>query len=394
MFPSIPCCEEDNLNTNLIWAELDLGAIAHNVRALKQLLAPSCRLLAAVKANAYGHGAVRVARTALASGASFLGVARVDEGIELRRAGIKEPILVLGFSPAERAGDLLEFGLTQTVYDLWTAEALSQAALARGRQLTIHLKLDTGMGRLGIVTQAGGAELPVSQVIDSVKAIAALPGLRLEGLFTHFACADSADKAHAETQFRIFSQILDHLQAEGIRVALRHAANSAAIIDMPHTHLDLVRAGISLYGLYPSAEVDQGRIVLKPAMTLKARVIHLKQVPAGFAVSYGSIWKSPRPTRIATVPVGYADGYSRRQSNRGQMVVRGQRAPIVGRVCMDLTMLDVGHIPDVRLGDEVVVFGGEGQNGLPVDEVAAGLDTINYEIVAALTARVPRVFIE
>jgi alanine racemase len=378
------------LNTDLIWAEIDLGAIAHNVRALKHLLAPPCRLLAAVKANGYGHGAVRVAQTALANGATFLGVARVDEGIELRRAGITDPILVFGYTPPARAEDLLQFGLTQTVYDPSTAEAFSARALASGRRLTIHIKLDTGMGRLGIVSQGGGSTLPV---IEAVKRIAALPGLTLEGLFTHFASADSLAKTHAEEQFRIFSHLLQSLQAQGIRVALRHAANSGAIIDMPHTHLDLVRAGISLYGLYPSAEVNQGRVALKPAMTLKSRVIHIKQVPAGFAVSYGSTWKSPRPTCIATVPVGYADGYSRRQSNRGHMLVRGQRAPIVGRVCMDLTMLDVGHIPAVALGDEVVVFGGRGRESLPVDEVAAGLDTINYEIVSALTARVPRVFI-
>jgi alanine racemase len=378
------------LNTDLIWAEIDLGAIAHNVSALKHLLAPPCRLLAAVKANGYGHGAVRVAQTALANGATFLGVARVDEGIELRRAGITDPILVFGYTPPARAEDLLQFGLTQTVYDLSTAEAFSARALASGRRLTIHIKLDTGMGRLGIVSQGGGSTLPV---IEAVKRIAALPGLTLEGLFTHFASADSLAKTHAEEQFRIFSHLLQSLQAQGIRVALRHAANSGAIIDMPHTHLDLVRAGISLYGLYPSAEVNQGRVALKPAMTLKSRVIHIKQVPAGFAVSYGSTWKSPRPTCIATVPVGYADGYSRRQSNRGHMLVRGQRAPIVGRVCMDLTMLDVGHIPAVALGDEVVVFGGRGRESLPVDEVAAGLDTINYEIVSALTARVPRVFI-
>jgi alanine racemase len=382
------------LTEDLIWAEIDLNAIAHNVQALMRLLAPPCRLLVAVKANGYGHGAVRVAQTALASGATFLGVARIDEGIELRLAGIKQPILVFGYTRPERAGDLVRHDLTQTVYDLPTAKAYSEKAKALGRDLCIHIKFDTGMGRLGMVSQVPHIALPTTAVIESVKRIAGLPGLTIEGLFTHFACADSKDKSHAEMQFAIFSRLLHHLESEGIRVALRHAANSAAIIDMPHTHLDLVRAGISVYGLYPSNEVDRKRVALVPAMTLKTRVIHLKEVPAGFAVSYGSTWKSPRSTRIATVPVGYADGYNRRQSNRGQMLVRGQRAPVVGRVCMDLTMLDVGHIPDVAIGDEVIVFGGKGKNSLPADELAAGLDTINYEIVSALTGRVPRVYIE
>lgn len=382
------------MTEDLIWAEIDLKAIAHNVKALIRLLAPPCRLLVSVKANGYGHGAVKVAQTALDSGATFLGVARIDEGIELRLAGIKHPILVFGYTRPERAGDLVRHDLTQTVYDLATAMVYSEKASAIGRDLCIHIKFDTGMGRLGMLSQAPQIALPMTAVIESVKRIAALPALTVEGFFTQFACADSSDKTHAEAQFGIFSRLLGQLETEGLRVALRHAANSAALIDMPHTHLDLVRAGISVYGLYPSNEVDRKRVALVPAMTLKARVIHLKQVPAGFAVSYGSTWKSPCPTRIATVPVGYADGYNRRQSNRGQMLVRGKRAPVVGRVCMDLTMLDVGHIPDVAIGDEVIVFGGKGKNCLPINELAAGLDTINYEIVSALTGRVPRVYIE
>ena len=221
-----------------------------------------------------------------------------------------------------------------------------------------------------------------------------MKGLDLEGVFTHFASADSADKTYAEQQFAVYLDFLDHLKNAGLEIPVRHAANSGAIIDMPHTHLDMVRAGISLYGLYPSDEVDQGKITLAPAMSLKARIIHLKTVPAGFAVSYGMTHTTEKPTTIATIPVGYADGYNRRLSNRGCMLVNGVRAPIVGRVCMDLTMLDVGHISGVNLEDEVVIIGRQGTESVTADKIAGLLGTINYEVTSAITARVPRVYLE
>jgi alanine racemase len=226
-----------------------------------------------------------------------------------------------------------------------------------------------------------------------IRTITQFPGITTEGIFTHFASSDSRDKTDTERQFKRFTRLLAQLETTGISIPIRHAANSGAIIDMPHTHLDMVRAGISFYGLYPSAEVMRNKIALKPAMSLKSRIIHSKRVPAGFAVSYNSTWRSSTDTTIATVPVGYADGYSRRLSNQGEMLVHGCRAPIAGRVCMDLTLLDVGHIADVKIGDEVVIFGHQGDEFLSVDEVAAGIDTINYEIVSALTARVPRVYL-
>jgi alanine racemase len=379
-----------------IWAEIDLQAIAHNVHELRRVTRPQARLMAAVKGNAYGHGAVRIAQTAVANGADALGVARIEEGLELRQAGLDVPILIMGYTAPSLTPRLIDHALTQTVYTLDTARALSAAAQGLGKTLKVHLKVDTGMGRLGLVPDSGRSALPgmpaSGQALKEVLQIHQLPGLKLEGIFTHFASADSADKTFAHQQLNRFNRFLAELEKAGIDGITHHAANSAAIIDLPESHLDMVRAGISLYGLYPSDEVAKDKINLIPAMTLKARIIHLKPVAAGFKVSYGSTYTTPAPTTIVTVPVGYADGYSRLLSNRGQMLVQGQRAPIVGRICMDLTMLDVGHIADVNLDDEVVVFGRQGKTVLSADEVAAHIDTINYEIVAGLTARVPRIY--
>jgi alanine racemase len=374
--------------THLVWAEIDLSAVAHNVRELRRLTSPDARLMAVVKANAYGHGAVETALKALESGADALGVARLDEGIRLRKAGIHAPVLIFGYTPVSRSVELFEYDLTQTVYSFDTARAMSDIALRYGITIRIHIKTDTGMGRLGIAV----SESHFKAAIAEVEAIARLGGLESEGIFTHFASADSADISSAKHQFERFTDFLDALRLAGIDIPVRHAANSAAITALPESHLDMVRAGISLYGLYPSDETDRTKISLMPVMSLKARVVHLKKVPAGFSVSYGMTYKTDKPTIIATVPVGYADGLNRGLSSRGQMLVRGQRAHIAGRVCMDMTMLDVGHIPDVSLDDEVVIFGTQGQASLTADEVASNLGTINYEVVSAISDRVPRVF--
>ncbi len=369
-----------------VTAIVDLDAIAANVRALRRITAPKARLMAAVKANGYGHGAVEVSRAALASGADALGVARIEEGIELRRAGIGAPILIFGPTAGHWAPKLAAYGLTASVSGFEAARDLAGHVPA-GKQIRVHVKVDTGMGRLGMVVREDSPAAAVAEV----GRIRELEALILEGVFTHFASADSGDKEFANLQFRRFDGFLKALEEAGIRVNLRHAANSGAIIDMPATHLDMVRAGIAVYGLYPSDEVDKRRIELRPALSLKSAVVHLKKVPAGFAVSYGSTWRSSRPTTIATVAAGYADGYSRALSNRGRMLVRGRVAPIVGRVCMDLTMLDVGHIPETAVGDEVVLIGTQGGKEITADQVAAWLGTINYEVVSALTSRVLRV---
>jgi alanine racemase len=381
----------------LIWAEVDLNAIARNVRELGRAVKPAARLMVAVKANAYGHGSVEVARTALAHGADWLGVARFEEAVQLREAGIAAPILIFGYTPVRCTPELIRLHLTQSVYSLETARSLSEQTAGIGDRLKVHLKVDTGMGRLGILTDAHRPKLagvaPADAAVREVLEMAALPGLHMEGVFTHFASADSAKKTYTEKQLALFTDFLGRLRRAGLSFEIRHAANSGGIIDMPHTHLDMVRAGISLYGLYPSDEVRKSSIPLTPALAWKARIVHLKQVPAGFHVSYGMTHRTAQPTTIATVPVGYGDGYSRLLSNRGVMLVGGRRASIVGRVCMDLTMIDVGHIPGVAVDDEVVMLGRQGEEAVTADEIAALVGTINYEVVTAISGRVPRIFI-
>lgn len=376
----------------IIWAEIDLNAIAHNVRELRRVISPKARLMVAVKANAYGHGIIEVAKQALKSGADALGVARVGEGIHLREAGIDAPILVFGYTLPSEAARLYEFNLIQTVYSYETARALSDTASSLDIKINIHLKVDTGMGRLGLLPDSRRAT-PADSAVEEVKSIEGLSNLKLEGIFTHFATADWSDKSYAEKQFQIFLNFLDQLHKAGLEFSVKHAANSGAIIDMPQTHLDMVRAGISVYGLYPSDEIDKSRIKLWPAMSLKARIIHLKKVPAGFMVSYGITHKTKKPTTIATIPAGYGDGLSRLMSSNGHMLVHGQRAPIIGRVCMDLTMIDVGHIPEAKIEDEVVVFGHQGNASISADEIAKATNTINYEVVTRISDRVPRVYL-
>ncbi len=376
-----------------IWAEVDLSAIAHNVRALRKMSQGAKHMLVAVKANGYGHGAVAVARTALENGATDLGVARIQEGIALRHAGISAPILIFGPTPAAGMRRLIENALTPTVISLADAMALSDAAVALGKSIEAQIKIDSGMGRLGLPCE--DLRLPDgTTTAETVSRICALEGLAITGIYTHFATADHADKTYADQQFQRFETLIAKLADNGIHIPLRHAANSGAIMEMPQTHLEMVRAGISIYGLYPSGEVDRSLIALRPAMRLKARIIHLKQVPAGTAISYGCTYRTTTATTIATIPAGYADGYNRRLSNNGDMLVHGQRAPIAGRVCMDLTMIDVGRISNVQVGDEVVLMGRQGDETISADEIADRLGTINYEVVSTLSERVPRLYLE
>jgi alanine racemase len=384
------------LDASLLKAEIDLKAIASNVKELRRITHPKARLMAVVKANGYGHGAKEVAQCALQNGAAVLGVARIDEGIGIRQAGIQAPILIFGYTHPKRAADLLEYELTQTVYTFASAQAFSQTAASQRKKIKVHLKVDTGMGRLGLLPQTFKSDNSAAINADAIKetlAIAALKGLELEGIFTHFATADSANKSYAEKQIQLFMNYLDQLNRAGLNPPVRHAANSAALIDLPQSHLDMVRSGIAIYGLYPSNEVKKKKVNLKPAMALKTRIIHLKRVPAGFYVSYGITHKTRKPTTIATVAVGYADGLNRLLSSRGQMLVRGRRVPIIGRICMDLTLLDVGGIEKIQIGDEVVIFGQQGGETLTVDEMALSLNTINYEIISTIPARVPRVYL-
>jgi alanine racemase len=386
------------LNKHLTWAQIDLSAYAHNITELKRITRKGARLMAVVKANGYGHGAIEVAGEALKNGAEYLGVARINEAVQLRTAGLDAPILIFGYTPPDQADTLIKYDLTQTVYSFSIANTLSEYALQKGTKICVHIKADSGMGRLGlplISGNRGGTEYrPLQNSVQEVESISRLSGLTVEGIFTHFATADSGDKSYAKIQIEVFTDFLNRLGRKGLLPPIKHAANSGALIDLPESHLDMVRPGIATYGLYPSDEVNKSKADLKPVMTLKSKIIQLKKVPAGFNVSYGITYQTKKPTTIATVPVGYADGFNRLLSNRGHMLVHGQRVPIVGRVCMDLTMLDVGRVPDVAVEDEVVVFGRHHTESVTADHIASKLDTINYEIVSTITARVPRIYVK
>jgi alanine racemase len=366
------------------WLEVDLEAIGRNTRLIKDLVGPGVAVLASLKADAYGHGALGVARTVLRNGATWLGVATDSEARPLREAGITAPILVFGFIPAWQAREAVQLNLRATVYALDSARALSRAAQDLGREVRVHVKVDTGMGRLGLRADAPDA------IVGYLERLRALPGLVVEGIYTHFATADSADPSYALRQLDRFERVLAALAARDLRPALVHAANSAATLSLPAARYDLVRPGIALYGLSPSEHVrlPEG---FAPALSFKTQVALVKEVPAGEGISYGATYITTKPTLVATLPVGYADGFRRGPSNWGEVLVHGQRAPLLGRVCMDQCMIDVTHIPGVRIGDEVVLIGRQNDAELTAEEVATRLGTIHYEVVAELLARVPRV---
>lgn len=360
-----------------VWAEIDLGAIAHNVREIKSRVKAGARFCAVVKANAYGHGVTAVARTVLEAGADQLAVAILEEAVELRRAGFTVPILIIGYTPPDQAALVVDKDISQTVFSLDVAKALSGAAMAAGRKAKVHLKIDTGMSRIGIRPEVAG---------DFAAAVAALPGIEIEGVFSHFATADEQDKSFTWQQFDRFKQALAHIEAKGIHIPIRHIANSAATLELPETHLDMVRPGIILYGLWPSDEVEKV-VTLKPAMKLKASISYVKEMAANQSISYGRTYFTRGDSRIATLPIGYADGWTRLLAGKASVIIRGQRAPLVGRICMDQCMADVSHIPGVAAGEEALLFG---EPQLPVEEVAAHLGTINYEVVCMVGGRVPR----
>ena len=365
------------------WVEIDLDAIAHNLRQLQQVAAPA-QLMAVVKADGYGHGAVMVARTALAHGARRLAVAMVEEGVHLRQSAIACPVLVLGWTPPEQYGLALRYDLELTVSSEAEARALAEAARREGRRAKIHLKIDTGMSRLGL--RASDPRLG-----EVAARIAALGNLEIVGVYTHLATADDPASPLTGRQLAAFEEALHVLARHGVRPLLRHAANSAALLRLPGARFDLVRPGIALYGLeaFPGAVERFG---LRPALAWKTRVALVKEVPAGTPVSYGATHVTSRPSRIATLPVGYADGLRRVLSNRGRVLVNGRRVPIVGRVCMDQVMVDVTDAGPVAVGDEVVLLGTQGGERITADEMAGWMDTIGYEVVTGIGRRVPRIY--
>lgn len=371
----------DKLPTTYI--EVDLDAIAHNVRALKQHIGPHVILMAVVKANAYGHGAVEVARTALQHGAGRLAVARVNEGVQLREAGITAPVLVMGYTAPGDIDRAVEHDLRLAIAEQSTAEILSARAAALGRTMQVHIKVDTGMGRFGL--------LP-AEVVPFAHYLTSLPALVVEGIFSHFAVADQADKTYTRQQFQTFMDVNAALRATGIAIPIRHTANSAATLDLPEIHLDAVRTGIALYGLRPSDQVEPC-IPLRPALTLKSHVGRVSILPAGSSISYGRTFITPRTMPVALIPVGYGDGYHRLHSNRGAVLINGKRAPIAGRVCMDQFVVDISQNGPVKVNDEVVLIGRQGDGCITAEEVASWAETINYEVVTSLLPRATRFYI-
>lgn len=366
-------------------AEVSMEAIRHNYKQIKGILPKDTHLMAIVKADGYGHGAIEVARILQEEGADRFAVAIAAEGEELRRAGINSPILVLGYTPPGDIKTLIENDLTQTVFSYEMAQFISEEAGKLGKSVNIHIKVDTGMGRIGFLSD------PLS--IEEVKKIAELPRINMEGIFTHFATSDEEDPTYTRHQMSIFLGFLKELHEVGIEVPIIHAANSAATMVHEYTRFNLVRTGIILYGYYPSDYLEGKKIDLIPAMTLKTQVVHVKELPAGHYISYGKKYCTHQKTKIATIPIGYADGYSRKLSNKGRVLIRGEYASVVGTICMDQFMVDVSHIQDIAVGDEVVVLGTQGMHRISIEELAHLTDTINYEVMCMIGKRVPRDYI-
>jgi alanine racemase len=371
------------------WLEVQRPALIHNIRQVRSLLRPGCRLMGVTKANAYGHGATAVAETYVQAGVDYLAVASLSEALELRSAGIRAPILVLGYTPGWLAAAAVQARVTLTVYDLACAHAYAAAAAALSATLTVHVKVNTGMNRLGVLPADATA---------LVAALRGLPALQVEGIFTHFATSDELEKSFAEEQFARFTSVLASLNAAGLRPPLAHAANSAAMLTMPATHLEMVRSGIALLGLHPDDEQCPLPASFRPALQWKALVAQVMQLQPGDTVSYGREFTITRPTVAAVIPVGYADGFPRKPRHWGSVLIHGQAAPILGRVCMDQTIVDVStqvaQGSTVRQGDEVVLIGQQAGITVTAEEVARRLGTNNYDVVSRILGRVPRIMIE
>lgn len=366
------------------WVEISLDALRHNLHEFRRVLPPQMRIMAVVKADAYGHGAVQIAKEAVREGAAYLSVAFMDEALELRRAGIDAPILVLGYTPPEAIPLAVDYGVAINVYSTEVLDALEKRS-APQRPVTIHIKLDTGMGRLGLHRE--------HEAVAFIERALRIPGVKVEGLFTHFACADEADKSYTREQHRKFERIVRHFAGRGVTFECVHTGNTAAAIDCPELSYNMVRLGIGMYGLYPSQEVRKNTVELRPVMSLKTKIVMLKEMPEGAGISYGAIYHAREGERIATLPVGYADGFSRMLTGKAAALVRGQRVPVVGTICMDQCMISVSGVEGVAPGDEVVIFGSQEGAAITAEELAERLGTINYEVVCMISHRVPRVYV-
>jgi alanine racemase len=370
------------------WAEVSLDAIAYNMQWFKHYAPASCKVMAVVKADGYGHGAVEIARTAIHAGADYLGVAFLDEALQLRSAGVKQPILLLGYTPPHAIQAAIKAHVTITVFSAVHLDDVMAGCERLGMHATVHIKVDTGMTRLGVTS--------ATEALSLYRSIQSSPLVHLEGIFTHFANADHEDSSYTEQQYETFIRILKELDEQQVHIPLKHCCNSAAAIRFPNMHMDMVRIGIGLYGLCEPRDLNEfhGLNTFRPAMSLKTKISALRRVAANQSIGYGCTFRTNAESWIATIPLGYADGYSRLLSNRGTVLIHGYRAPVVGRVCMDQTMIDVSAIPEAAIGDEVLLFGQIGQCLLPVNEISSLTDTINYEVVCSIANRVPRIYIE
>ncbi|MBQ9736940.1 MAG: alanine racemase [Clostridia bacterium] len=379
-------------NTERAWVEIDLDAIAHNLNQIKHFLNPDTKLIGVVKADAYGHGIVEVSKTALQNGVAILAVAFIDEAVQLRKSGITAPVLLLGSTSDADIDQLFTYNITPTVFTEEFAKKLSQRAAALKTPAKIHIKVDTGMHRIGFLYE--NAEEEHQNTVDKILKISQLPYIEVEGLFTHLSTSDKKDTAYTLNQLNRFKELKDELLSKGLKIPICHAANSAALVRFSEFRLDAVRAGIIMYGMYPSDEVSFQNLNLRPAMTFKARIVDIKTLSAGCDIGYGRSYTTSAPAKIATASVGYADGYSRLLSDKTKVLVGGQLVPQVGKICMDLCMIDVTTVNNINIGDEVTLFGSSEQGGIPVEDIALAMGTINYEVACMISKRIPRIYIK
>lgn len=369
------------------WAEINVSNLDFNIKRIKEKVGPNKKITGIIKADGYGHGSVKVATVLRANGIESFGVATLSEAIRLRESGFTlEEIIVLGLTPDPYVETVVEYRLTPVVCDFKNAQAISLAAEKAGIVISGLIAIDTGMGRIGYIPEDAAA-------IEDIKAISELPNFKIQGLFSHFATADAEDKTYSAVQEQRYSTFLKKLKDADVEIPCRTLSNSAAVMEIPSAHYDMVRPGIILYGCYPSDEVHKNEIELKPVMSVKANIVHLKKVPAGTTVSYGRKWTATKDSLIATIPLGYADGFPRPYSGKGKVLVNGVVAPIAGNICMDQCMIDVTNVPYVRLGDEVTIIGKDGIHEILADDIAAATGTINYEIVCAFGQRLPKVYV-
>ncbi len=371
-----------DMQTYRTWAEIDLDALAHNMRTIRAVTDKNAKIMAVIKANAYGHGALETYRVLRENGADCFAVATLQEACALREGGAEEPMLILGYVPAEATETLLKYNVMPTVFDVQTAEIMAAQAKNAGKTLRVHIKLDTGMSRIGFPAN----EDALTQTVAEIAYVSRLENLKIDGIFSHFSCADT-DAAYTNLQYERFMRVCDALAAQGVAYGTRHICNSAGIVLEKDKHLDMVRPGIILYGLHPDAST-YGKIDLKPAMTWHARITHIKEIKKGTPISYGNTYTAPHDMRIGTVCVGYADGYARVMSGKAKMYVGGVCVQQIGRICMDQCMIDLTNDHTIRVGDEVLVMG----EGVSADDMALLRDTINYEVVCDIGARVTRVY--